>query len=203
MKLKTQLKRWVPKGLIALSAFFAGCAAYDDGDPMPESTVLYTEVNGENTVAYGSFASVDLDQDGTADFSLSVSLRNDSTGESQDFMIASLRDSRIILNDLNALPYEAGFEVGEDISQDLIAWSAETGLIFSRLESSGSSNDITWLGPWREVTEGYLGVSIRKENQYHFGWIKLATDVSNNKLTVLGYAYETEVGQPIDTGQME
>lgn len=194
---------WVPKGLIAFGALFAGCAADDDPDLTPESSVLYTGVTSENTVAYGSIATVDLDQDGTADFSLSVSLINTSVGVSQDFMIASLRDSRIILHEQDALPYEEGYEVSEDISQDLLSWGIDTGLIFSRLESSGTSNDISWSGPWRDVTEGYLAVSIRKENRYHYGWIMLAPDVATNKVTILGYAYEMEPEKSIDTGQME
>ncbi|MEQ8880629.1 MAG: hypothetical protein RLQ12_13395, partial [Cyclobacteriaceae bacterium] len=60
-----------------------------------------------------------------------------------------------------------------------------------------------WSGNWVENSEGYIAVSIRLNGEYHYGWVKLLTDLENESIMVQEYAYNKKPGASIKTGQRE
>jgi hypothetical protein len=75
-----------------------------------------------------------------------------------------------------------------------------------RMASIGRSGSGSWsLGPWRNVTNRYLGLEFFSINgDVHYGWARLNLDTSSRpfEVTLTGYAYETVPNQPIITGKM-
>jgi hypothetical protein len=56
-------------------------------------------------------------------------------------------------------------------------------------------------GLWPNQTDKFIGVQFLINSNYHFGWIKLSTDATTNRITVKEYAYNTTSGQQILAGQ--
>jgi hypothetical protein len=59
------------------------------------------------------------------------------------------------------------------------------------------------VGPWRDVTNRYLGLKLKINGRTHYGWARLSVSVKSFKITatLTGYAYETIANKPIRAGQ--
>ena len=58
------------------------------------------------------------------------------------------------------------------------------------------------LGEWiNGVTNGYLGIRIKINNQWHYGWVRMDVPVNAQQLTIKDYAYNLKAAQGIYTGQ--
>ena len=58
-------------------------------------------------------------------------------------------------------------------------------------------------GPWKNVTDGYLGLKFFIHGKVHYGWARLNVTVTNEGVYALvtGYAYETIANKAIVTGK--
>ncbi len=58
------------------------------------------------------------------------------------------------------------------------------------------------IGEWTGgVSNGYLGIRIKINNNWHYGWIRMAVTINATQLTVKDYAYNLQVDEGIFTGQ--
>ena len=58
------------------------------------------------------------------------------------------------------------------------------------------------IGEWTGgVTNGYLGIRIKIDNNWHYGWIRMGVTINATQLTVKDYAYNLQFGEGILTGQ--
>jgi hypothetical protein len=61
------------------------------------------------------------------------------------------------------------------------------------------------VGPWRNVTNRYLGLKFKINGKFHYGWARLNVKVLKGQFkiiaTLTGYAYETIAGKGIIAGQ--
>ena len=56
-------------------------------------------------------------------------------------------------------------------------------------------------GPWRNVTNRYLGLKFQIDGETHYGWARMnVTTGCYYTLTLTGYAYETVANRPIAAG---
>ena len=55
-------------------------------------------------------------------------------------------------------------------------------------------------GPWKDVTNRYLGLKFFIHGQVHYGWARV-TNIGSSTFTITGYAYETTVGKSLQAGQ--
>jgi hypothetical protein len=78
----------------------------------------------------------------------------------------------------------AGFVQGHDLMAECVA-------------SAGT----TCHGPWKKVTNRYLGLQFKIGGKIHYGWARLTTNWAENSATVTGYAYQSIANQSILTGQ--
>jgi len=60
-----------------------------------------------------------------------------------------------------------------------------------------STSSGLWLGP----SEGYMGVRFDSSGTTYYGWVRMAINSTNETLTFLDYAYQSN-GGPIDAGEM-
>ena len=72
----------------------------------------------------------------------------------------------------------------------------------SGLHRQGTSSS-RCIGPWKNVTDRYLGLKFIINGKAHYGWARLSVSCSNVEVlgTLTGYAYETVANKPIITGK--
>jgi hypothetical protein len=63
-----------------------------------------------------------------------------------------------------------------------------------------------WAPPGGFEKNRYIGLKFVINGQIHFGWARLSVEIrparkSGARAVLTGYAYETEVGKPIETGK--
>jgi hypothetical protein len=76
---------------------------------------------------------------------------------------------------------------------------------FAYMENCNTDfNQTNVSGPWVNVRDRYLGLSIVVDGQVHYGWARLTVTLTQPKchagVILTGYAYETDPGKPIATG---
>jgi len=57
------------------------------------------------------------------------------------------------------------------------------------------------IGPWRNVTNRYLGLKFQIKGKTHYGWARLNVTGGSIVATLTGYAYETTANKPIIAGK--
>ena len=76
---------------------------------------------------------------------------------------------------------------------------AGTGFMAAAFSTQGS------VGPWRNVTNRYLGLKFQIKGKTHYGWARLnvAGGFGSIVATLTGYAYETVANKPIIAGKTD
>jgi hypothetical protein len=62
----------------------------------------------------------------------------------------------------------------------------------------------SYFGPWTDVENRFLGVSLTVDGQTHYGWIRMSVDthlVRKVRALITGYAYQSAPNTPIKAGQ--
>ncbi|HXJ93781.1 MAG TPA: PEP-CTERM sorting domain-containing protein [Terriglobia bacterium] len=142
--------------------------------------IIYTPT--DITVRYLGTLGIDLNGDGTNDFSLGVSYYavNFRGGASGDGVLVNFVNFR-------AAALVTGANIGP-------------GGRFYRSGYVVSANSFG--GSWYNVTNRYLGLEFEINGQEHFGWARLnVQSLGGSVVTLTGYAYETDANQSIRAGQ--
>jgi hypothetical protein len=170
--------------------------------PLASAEIIFTPVNG--SIAEGSKFALDLNHDGIVDFTLENDFHNSTTPFGCDLDISPARGNGIWqgprerYNQRAAAALLAGVPVGSGkpfIFQEVnMAYASLTAFTYV----SG--------GPWKNVTNRFLGLKFLINGEVHFGWARLTVTTDSHResvhATITGYAYETIANQPILTGQI-
>jgi hypothetical protein len=59
-------------------------------------------------------------------------------------------------------------------------------------------------GPFKDVTNKYLGVKFKVNGKFHFGWIRVSITTHPDSVsgTITGYAFNSIANEPIFAGQL-
>lgn len=88
----------------------------------------------------------------------------------------------------------AGFRLGGERK-----FAAGTRLMATWESSSGHQS---YGGPWKNVTDRYLGLKFVIKGKVHYGWARLTVNAADNiNATLTGYAYETIPNKSIIAGK--
>ncbi|MDH7504275.1 MAG: hypothetical protein QHJ82_16380 [Verrucomicrobiota bacterium] len=179
---------------ILLVLFFTSWAHWTQA----KSTIAYTA--GPAFQIPGEFipATIDLDRDGSPDFSFisgfplctmdvpcSMCIWN--------FYVTALSTNAILIQTNYAAVLIAGDWIGPDAATNDVWWGSGNVTLLTwwwseRFGTSGSRGPLATLG------EGYLGVRFISRDGMHYGWIHVRETV------VMDWAYETRPGVPIRAG---
>jgi hypothetical protein len=169
--------------------------------PQAEATVVYTRT--WIPIAPKSSVTLDLNNDGIADFQISTKLGTQRCGVSSIYCFLSMRvlpqnaSNAIWGTRGSASALGSGVTVG---SQGKFQAGHEfmAGEGFYKGSSFYGS-----AGPWKETTRGYLGLKFIIQGQVHYGWARLNVTATTEGIyaAISGYAYETVPNKPIRTGQ--
>lgn len=145
-------------------------------DVIPDATIL-------NTYSYG----LDLNNDGTDDFEfLQLSYGTDYMAE-----VNSLNNNEGLVNSADYAPY--ALNPGDFIGNNQLIWLVMSDSYLA--QNSGPGN-------WSGVSDKYLGLRFKINNQWHYGWARLNVDLYGTSITLKDYAYESQPDVQILAGDM-
>jgi hypothetical protein len=154
-----------------------------------EAKVVHHSV--DITINQGDY-NLDLNNDGVTDFTI-TSETTDCRSEYLSETPATKRNNAILG------PLAKGDEIGPD--QVFSGGTLDLGWV----KGGGPACQLLkWGGPWYspfEPTRGYLGLSFQLKGETYYGWMALVVPRGRLTATLLGYAYETTPGTPINAGQ--
>ncbi len=160
--------------------------------PSAEAKVVYTptHIDVNNT-------SIDLNNDGTADFMLGFHALSKDDVLAVNPLVAG---NEIMARGSEAVAGIFGQPVGP--GGKFAATGGSYGWLFM---ADAGSYSVTWFfGPWANATNRYLGFKFLINGEVHYGWARLTVpDYIHGKPAVLtGYAYETEPNTKIIEGEI-
>jgi hypothetical protein len=178
----------------ALAASAAGVGALALTMPA-EAKIVYTPAH--HVIKQGGSYKLDINHDGTTDFTLKDSYTATTSG-----FFALLSAAPAAGNGLEgwvggqawAFALKAGAGVGPR--------HYFPGKV---LMAAGSlAGSLSYAGSWVNVKNRYVGLKFKIAGKTHYGWARLSVQVTNRSsitATLNGYAYETVAGKSIRAGQ--
>lgn len=188
-------------GLFCLAILFGACQDEPETPSPPVGGIVYKKLLHPEHFTYGTPKVLDLDGDAVIDFQFGVILIGNELGDHYQFVISPVRANTALLNELEAIPLQSNFEIGENTQQEDLGWDIGVGKMLTKLQ--GQSGAPSWSGTWSDVPDGIVGIRFFIGEKAHFGWIKIGNDHYSSRMTLLEYAYNSEPGKSIKSGQTE
>jgi hypothetical protein len=186
--------------MYALAASAAGVSALALAQPAA-ARVIYTSTS----VALwpGGTYRLDLNHDGRTDFSiLNRSCVPHSSSSCLSYVGETAKLGNFVAGSQGHPPFALAFQLGSMIGGSGEAFYPGKAML------AGIANPGTYcsggvFGPWREVSNQYLGLKFQIKHQTHYGWARLTVDFSGRhfQTCLTGYAYETIPNKPIVAGR--
>jgi hypothetical protein len=161
------------------------------------SSVLMAQVQYTDRVPNEEFwasnrMAIDINNDNVHDFILSFRFKtaHSLSDYSGQLMIQSLNGNQVAVENDSAAAFADNSEI-----HAVLNWSGDS-VVKIQYVSTESNVDI---GNWLGIKTGYLGVRIKSDNDYHYGWIRLYRN-SMISTFLLDYALEQSVGVSIMAG---
>ena len=194
--------------MYALAAGAAGVSAIALAPPA-DAKIIYTKTN--TPILVNKPYNLDLNQDGTTDFSILYGASNSGTRKFyvkragvavQGWQIAKGLYNLVVASK----PGPSGFAA--DLPPNAPVWkkrnfASHKHMAQCSFDRSSSRSNTGSVGPWRNVQSRYLGLKFSISGQIHYGWARLNVKLDkkcNFAVTLTGYAYETIPNKSIFTG---
>jgi hypothetical protein len=184
--LEKRLAMYATAGIAAAGLFAA---------PMADAEVVYTPAHV--VMKEGVTFALDVNHDGITDFLLSNAR---ASSFAQNFDIFPQPQNAVLAQGvcfitagIPPVAAPAALPTGTEIGHGR---QFESRAPCMRWDTSSDTQ-----GHWQDVTNRYLGLGFVIEGKIHYGWARLSTKGNRSFIAVLtGYAYETEPGKAIVTG---
>jgi hypothetical protein len=171
-----------------------------------EARIVYTPTKVViNHIPYN----LDLNHDGTTDFSIATSFRfaypcrNGPWHEYRLWEMPSRGNGAVVAADGYAAALGKGVKIGSE--QSFIPSSEAMAYVVSGwyLAKNTCFYQHGMYGDWANAVDRYLGLSFQIKGTTHYGWARLSVQVGYVYIhaTLTGYAYETTPGKAIQAGQ--
>ena len=159
--------------------------------------IVHTDLTPDSIVSSNYDLDIDLDNNNVDDYRFHGEVISGPPSSEFTFIEAGgVGSSNYTLNssatELSVLNF------GDPINSSASTWNmlSSTNIVLSTYVSG-----IPVAGLWPTQTDKFIGVQFLINSNYHYGWIKLSTDATTNRITVKEYAYNTTSGQQILAGQ--
>lgn len=169
-----------------------------------QAEVIYTPTK---TVLNNGLLAIDLDGDGTADFTLEDDFNGGFFRSNRRLLLQGDVGASVMNSQDFALALGAGAMIGSSRKfravNPMAIRMANVGYVCA---SSSACNSLDF-GPWKQAQNRYLGLKFLIGGQVHYGWARLsvvshyqAGGKSTIRVLLTGYAYETTPGMAIVAG---
>jgi hypothetical protein len=166
------------------------------------ASVVYTPAN----IAIGTSGyAMDLNHDGTPDFTFNIAVISESDGGigilnlRLDVPGNAVRPSVPHAAAAAALPRGARIGPLKSFTSALSSYGGVNMYVHGAFSHTGVKSSFS-NGPWVKQTNKFLGLRFLIGDRFHYGWARLTTTPGGTVLT--GYAYESNAGHQILAGQM-
>jgi hypothetical protein len=148
-----------------------------------EAQIIYTDVNPDSTtVIPGNFYNLDLNNDGTFDFTINLNAGT-GTATSQQVAITPVTSNGVAGDTVGMYVYPFALNAGDTVKASL-------QFNLGANQSMGSYFGPTaFYGHWLGATDKYLGLSFYIGANLHYGWARLDVDSMAGQFTIKDYAY--------------
>lgn len=165
----------------------------------------YTDISDTTINTNNGFYDLDLNQDGTPDFTIKQYVDTGAAMNTNSVIISPYGnvDNKAvgILN--NGFNYPSKLNAGDIISTantlEGIGGNFDTGYLAFEINGVSNYPNSNWIGP---VTDGYLGLRVTVGDSVYFGWARLDVADSSKAFTVKDFAVETKAGKEIMAGHV-
>jgi hypothetical protein len=183
------MKRLFAITTVSVLFFSAANAQIVYTDINPDSRIVAPYIiNGTNSAHYN----LDLDNDGTVDFTFSVYFsRNSRSGETSYFVRIGSGSGNQVANNNS---YVSALDSLAVIDSSLQKWSGNASLTLAQ----GSK------GNWENGDTAYVPLKLSKGGNVYYGWIRLCNVIAGPfgaGMTAMDYAYNSVPDHPILAGQ--
>jgi len=155
-----------------------------------------------NLSLLNGFYAIDFNHDGVSDFSLHAYLSGDSSSNYNDLLKVGARGAASVIglekgNALSAWDAPLDWSIGPDSPRPFINIDHRSALMLAIGPKFNPPR-----GPWKNVTNRFLGLKFLINGETHYGWARLTVTTAHGVInaTLTGYAYETTPGQAILAG---
>ncbi len=159
-----------------------------------QAEIVYTPADVRITASRLHNYPLDVNDDGTADFSINAAFHQSAhrSGGTSSITVKPAAGNGAVGYGGSALALTAGQRIGS--GRKFVGQLMAT--VFSFSESI-----IRFGGPWANVKNRYLGLQFQIDGQTHYGWARLSVGGETLEAILTGYAYETTPNTPIVAGQ--
>ncbi|MFL5762612.1 MAG: T9SS type A sorting domain-containing protein [Bacteroidia bacterium] len=184
----------LPKKLKAYSAIAGSLLAAAN---QADAQIVYTDVSPDSTVAGdGNSFYLDMDNDGTYDFQIGVTINATTAYTSQRVSITAQGSNAVAGDTVGMYVYPFAMNSGDTV-QAAQQFNYGSNQSMASYFLPGGSQYGNWVG----VTDKYLGLSFYIGAQRHFGWARLNVNATGTQFTIKDYAYNAWTDEYIICGQ--
>jgi len=190
------------KALIALLWLlaFAAVACIKETNTQPPSPFMqYTNLYNKEVKA-GQSAHLDIDGNGSNDFSFYTQLVGDPILQRDrlQFLATSKIATNLLSNSHDESPkLNKGDRIG--LQHDGYNWYEISSIVLAE-KITPLTGDIHWDGIWKKANHHYLPVELIKNGQAYLGWIEISFDIQEQKLILHKAAISTQSSKEIKAG---
>jgi hypothetical protein len=199
-KLSESVHEWL--NMYALAARAAGVSLLALSQPS-DARVVYTKTH--RVIGTNGMYALDLDHNGTTDFLIRESGNTSGTAGYNALVAKEARGNAVegyVSQD--GRKFGAALKKGMPIGrhQHFVSNNSHYGEGMATVIQTDSIG-LHYYGPWRNVTNRYLGLRFKIHGKIHYGWARLSVRVQGRHITatLTGYAYETVPNKSIIAGK--
>jgi hypothetical protein len=184
--------------------FLTGCRKEKTVVPpvvRPTPAMQYFDLTGRETT-YNSSQHIDLDQDGTRDFSF-VTYHLGDPVLNQDvilFCATSPANRLLLVNEQDESPvFNKASEITVTGKPGYTWYEVSVATLSKKIIQSDKAP--YWIGTWSNVTKKYLGIRVLKNGLFYNGWFELSMDTVNEKIILYRAGLCKEADKTILAGE--
>ncbi len=167
-----------------------------------DGQIIYTDINPDITIASGSY-NLDLDNNGISDFRISqkygtITFQTGSYPSSYTSTTApavylkTLANNEVLACNFDFPFASKKFQYPNFAHQD---WKNGDKLVMA------VKTDNYYIGRWIGITDRYLNLRIKINNEWHYGWARLDVSAFASYFKIKDYAYKTTPDDTISPGE--
>ena len=172
-----------------------------DKDPNPGPVMKYINLN-HTEAKKGSPQRLDLDEDGTKDFTFTAFLVGDPVLK-QDrltFVATSTMDTYLLsIENTETGKRMNGGELVGLVPPSGFQWF-EIALVVLTEKITPQEGPVFWRGDWKDASHHFLAVQIKKNGSRYNGWVELSMDTTGEKIILHKAAISLEPNKNVKTG---
>ncbi|RVU01781.1 hypothetical protein EOD41_07435 [Mucilaginibacter limnophilus] len=144
---------------------------------------IHFSVPSDNILSYNNpIPALDIDGDGIRDAGLAVYLYMEDGWTIEHYYIYPEDHADIaVQNEDDGIAFEANKSIAEGFTPNGKWYNNRTVLFEKRIKT----NEVMFTGNWKNARDKYLGLRIKKNGKYYYGWLKMSHRIEDNNATVL------------------